>query len=340
MNVNEESVVNPGSAMPLPASVEPLHATAANEPLAGDSIETASTLGQLLRAAREKAGLSAGDIASRLRMGVKQVRALEQDEFAALPTGTFLRGFVRNFAKEVGVKPERALGLLEETHRAAMVISASAVIIPSRQNIRVPAPGGALATPRGRVLFAVGIVGVLLAAFWYWWEYVLPHRAQGGRPNTIDEANAVSVPIALPAPPAITASTEAGGAQQNGLAAPAAAQAQLSSSATTLPAAAIGEPSTPPTVEIAPAAPRPALPAGSGSLGFTFSGESWVEVIDGNGKSLLARKFRSGEAEELRGRAPFSVVIGNAQATRMAYQGKEIDLVPHTRVSVARLTIK
>ena len=75
-------------------------------------------------------------------------------------------------------------------------------------------------------------------------------------------------------------------------------------------------------------------------MGFTFSGDSWVEVIDGNGKSVLARRFKGGDVEEVVGRAPFSVVVGNAQSTRMAYNGKEIDLVPHTRVSVARVTVK
>ena len=44
--------------------------------------------------------------------------------------------------------------------------------------------------------------------------------------------------------------------------------------------------------------------------------------------------------EEVVGRAPFSIVIGNAQVTRMAYNGKEFDLLPHTRASVARVTVK
>ncbi|MEQ1517925.1 MAG: DUF4115 domain-containing protein, partial [Usitatibacteraceae bacterium] len=71
-----------------------------------------------------------------------------------------------------------------------------------------------------------------------------------------------------------------------------------------------------------------------------FTGESWVEVTDRNGKVVLDRKFKDGEAQEIVGRPPFSVVIGNAKVTRMAHDGKEIDLVPHTRVAVARLTVK
>ena len=86
--------------------------------------------------------------------------------------------------------------------------------------------------------------------------------------------------------------------------------------------------------------PRQALSVGQGLLGFTFGGESWVEVVDRTGKTVLSKRYKGGEAEEIIGVAPFSIVIGNAHVTRMAYNGKEVDLVPHTRVSVARLTVK
>ena len=101
-------------------------------------------------------------------MGVKQVRALEQDDYPALPKGTFLRGFVRNFAKEVGLKPEQALGLLEQTNQAAVAISASVVVMPSQQNISVPPQEGKLATPRARVLIAAVIACLLLTVVWWW----------------------------------------------------------------------------------------------------------------------------------------------------------------------------
>ena len=92
------------------------------------------------------------------------------------------------------------------------------------------------------------------------------------------------------------------------------------------------------TETIRPRSPVP--PAGGAALGFTFSGESWVEVIDGSGKTILSRRYRAGDAEEVSGRAPFSVVIGNAKSTRMAFNGREFDLDPHTRGAVARVTVK
>ncbi len=332
-------MVNPENSQSSPPTDMTSHDIATSR---SDVNALPKTVGELLRIAREKAGLSPGEIASRLRMGIKQVRALEQDDYLSLPKGTFLRGFVRNFAKEVGVTPDVALRLLAETHHEAASITASKVVMPSQQNISVPAPGGQLATPRARVLIAAVIATLVLAIAWYWWEYVRPHRADGGRPKAVAETKAVEVPVAVITPTEIAPSPNAGAAQENP-----SADANLAATppAALVPTASVAltpiQPLEPvAAVAAAPAKPRQTAPAGTGMLGFTFSGKSWVEVVDSTGKSVMDKTFSGGETEELIGRAPFSVVIGNAQVTRMAYNGKEIDLAPHTRASVARVTVK
>ena len=55
--------------------------------------------GELLRAARLEQGLSIEDVARQMRLSVRQVTALEEDDYTKLASGTFLRGFVRNYAK-------------------------------------------------------------------------------------------------------------------------------------------------------------------------------------------------------------------------------------------------
>lgn len=337
--MSENSTVKATDAAPTVDAAESLPT------VAGGAVESKNSVGELLRLAREKAGLSPGDVASRLRMGVKQVRALEQDDYAALPTGTFLRGFVRNFAKEVGVEPEQALGLLAENHKAAATISASVIVMPSQQNIKVAAEGGEFATPRARAFIAIAIAALLLTIVWWWWEYVRPHRAEGGLPKAVAEQKTVALPNAMQLPSASGGPIDITPAQESH--APLQVTHQISdksSGSTSLPAAPVipvVNPASPSVAaQIAPNPSRPALPAGSGQLGFTFSGVSWVEVVDRNGKTVLDRKFNEGETEEVVGRAPFSVVIGNAQVTRMAYNGKEVDLLPHTRASVARVTVK
>ena len=69
--------------------------------------------GALLRDARVARGMSVTDVASRLRMGNRQVAALEAGQFEELPEGTFLRGFARNFSKVVGADTAAVLAALE-----------------------------------------------------------------------------------------------------------------------------------------------------------------------------------------------------------------------------------
>lgn len=316
---------------------------ASNDPATTESrpAAIAVTVGALLRENREKLGLSQGDIASKLRMGVKQVAALENADYASLPVGTFLRGFVRNYARAVALNADEVLGLLERTHTGAAPIKASPVVVPKQQNIKVPAPGSELISARSRLMAAAVVLLALCAAGWYWWEFVRPTRSEAGKP-----AVTASATIALPAPRDTQATTtDAQAPAQTASVAP-----DREPVAQAAPVAKSPNPALPAAPAVSPGAaqsPVPAslravqpIPAGSGLLGFTFSGESWVEVVDASGKTLVYRRFKAGETEEVTGRTPFSILVGNAAVTRMAYNGKEFALDAHTRGAVARVTIK
>ena len=129
--------------------------TATVSPSLPGSSETPVTVGSVLREGREKLGLSPGDIANRLRMGIKQVIALENSDYTSVPTGTFLRGFVRNYAKAVALNAAEVVALLESTHGNAVAVKASHIVVPSQQNIQVPMPGSKLSLPNIRH-FGVG----------------------------------------------------------------------------------------------------------------------------------------------------------------------------------------
>ena len=74
-------------------------------------------------------------------------------------------------------------------------------------------------------------------------------------------------------------------------------------------------------------------------LTFDFRGESWIEVKDAAGATVLSGVFSSG-SQVATGRAPFEVVLGNAPAVSLRDNDKVIDLKPHTRADVARLTLE
>ena len=60
-----------------------------------------TSLGRMLREAREHLGLSVADVAAQIKFAPRQIEALEADDFKHLPEAAFLRGFVRSYAKDV-----------------------------------------------------------------------------------------------------------------------------------------------------------------------------------------------------------------------------------------------
>jgi cytoskeleton protein RodZ len=63
-------------------------------------------MGETLRTAREQQGLSLDVISQRTKIGILALRAIEENDIQSLPTGIFLRGFIRAYAREVGLDAE------------------------------------------------------------------------------------------------------------------------------------------------------------------------------------------------------------------------------------------
>lgn len=91
--------------------------------------------------------------------------------------------------------------------------------------------------------------------------------------------------------------------------------------------------------EAAEQAPAPAAKTES-ILQFTFAAPSWVNVRDGSGVTLVAQTQPAGNSRTFKGTPPFDLVIGNAQAVGLIYNGAVVDLAPHVYNTVARLKLE
>src|ERR1700740_2633690 len=72
--------------------------------------------GRMLARLRAERKLSVADVAQRLKYGVRQIEALEAEEFDRLPGATFVRGMVRGYAKLLEIDPEPILASLERCY--------------------------------------------------------------------------------------------------------------------------------------------------------------------------------------------------------------------------------
>lgn len=295
-------------------------------------------LGQVLAAERERQGLSRVDIAQRLHMSAWQVEALEGGDYSRLPRGTFLRGFVRNYARALGLDPEVALDSLASAVPAA---PAPRIVVPT-QNIRFDPLGQRFASPWFRASGVAAVAFLLALAATYWWIFVRP-------------APPAATTAARKEAPAPTARGPSESPTPQNL-----AVAPVSAPEPVVPREAPKEETPPPeepkAVPAEGAARRSVKPAdevrpivkvqetravrGERTLRLRFKGPSWVEIKERGGKVLLAKLNEAGSEAEVSGRPPFSVVVGNAPGVTMLYDDREFPLEPHTKVAVARFTLE
>lgn len=75
--------------------------------------EFADSIGELLRSKREAKKLSLNDINRDTKMSVKVLKALEQEDFGSFESEIYLKGFLKNYAKFLGLDAEYVLRMLE-----------------------------------------------------------------------------------------------------------------------------------------------------------------------------------------------------------------------------------
>jgi cytoskeleton protein RodZ len=280
-------------------------------------------LGQLLAAERERHGMSRADAAQRLHMSAWQIEALEIGDYERLPKGTFLRGFVRNYTKLLGLNSQAALDALAHVAPAS---PAPGIVVPS-QNIRFDPLGDRLSSPYVKAWTFAGVAFALALAATYWWIFVRPAPPVGQalkkeaitRPQPENLA-AAPVPAAEAVAPRDAPRLEPPPREQENVA---------------------PRPVRPPDVVPAAVSTPAARPApGARTVKLRFKGPSWVEIRERSGKVLLQRLNEPGSEAEVSGRPPFSVVVGNAPDVVMLYDDREFSLEPHTKVAVARFTLE
>lgn len=281
--------------------------------------ENAAGPGARLRAAREAAGLSLDQVAQQLKLAPRQVRALEEEDFAQLPGRTFARGFVRNYARLLNLDGEDLLSLLPDTARAP-ALEAPTLHSTGAKMAELPTTN---VTRPGFTRWAIPIVLVACiigAAVYEWYRGALapPGETKG---------------IVLPTPAAIAPEATSNDEPPH---LPAAGPTPPVTSA----APPVGEDTAAPIAAAEAATPAPdAVAAIPAPLQLRYRGPSWTEIRDRDGQVLISRLVARGSEQSIRGRGPFDIVIGNAREVILLYRGAPVDLSRYTRQNVAHLRL-
>jgi cytoskeleton protein RodZ len=284
-----------------------------------------TTVGRRLAAAREALGLSVADVARQIKLSVHQVEALEADDLAHLPKSpVIVKGFVRNYARLVQLDADQLLGTVhgvpgsgsevKRTSRRREVVTFER---PSRPWLKA-------------VLGVLLIVAILLGAY----EYHMDPDFFGepAAPPAVDRPPAGLRP--KPAPSLANAPLQKADPEPSALPSPAAD----APGAAAEPASVAG-PVIPASAAVG-TLPTAAASSGAGIVRFRLERDSWIEVKDRDGNRIMNQLCKAGTEKSVQGIPPLQLVVGAASGVKVEWNDQPVNIVPFTKVDVARFTLE
>lgn len=283
-----------------------------------------ATAGAMLKAAREKRGLHIAALAAAIKVPQRKLEALESDRYEELLDLTFTRALAQSICRTLKIDAQPVLERLPQVPGAAPKLQhvSNGLNAPFRERPGrdEPADWSWLGRPvvwgTLLVLLAAGVLAFAPSRFL--------DRLKGALPLAPGASSPASSPVSV-LPPAGAASNVVEVVPTS----PVVGGAVTSTS--------LGVPAAVETPAVT--APAATVPAGAGLLGLKATGETWVEVQDARGQTLLSRKVAAGESLGLNGDVPLRVTIGNATNTQLTFRGQLVDLKANTEGNVARLQL-
>lgn len=307
-------------------------------------------IGTKLREARLQARHKLADIARALNLAEANLKAIEEGRFRDLPGPTYAIGFVRSYARHLGLDADAAVAAARDEIRYS----------PGHSRLAFPTPSAGGGAPRRSLLLASAVLLAVVYGGWYYLTQprggldlipAVPERlaelAAGPLPSSETPAPVPSgdpgageaAALAAIAPAAGPAPASAGEAPLPAATAPSAqlgaanAAAPAAAAATAVEVAALEDGSPPP---IPPAADQPAegvnayvphvygAAYGTTRVTLVASGESWVQVRGPGDELLLTRMLRAGDKYVVPDRSDLTLVTGNAGALSFVVDGQAL----------------
>ncbi|ROM55173.1 Cro/Cl family transcriptional regulator [Pseudomonas poae] len=308
--------------------------------------------GETLRQARESNGWSLAEVALKLNLTSTSLANLEAGAFDKLPGHTFARGYIRAYAKLLGI--DQAVLVQEFDQFTGTDSQGSNVHGLGRIEEPVRVSHTIL-----RIVSLLLLIAVIGGGF-VWWQDQTSQRTKDLTSNAMEHVEVESAdgttqihPLDEPEDQAVAegqAAPEAPVATEQPApeTAPAATAVAPAPATPAAPVAQAHTPATPAPATPAPAAPAapaisppttPALIAGDGHVQITFIADCWTQVTDGNGKVLFSGLKRKGDTLDQGGKPPLTLRLGYARGAQVAYNGQPVDVAPFTSGETARLKL-
>ncbi|RJX74313.1 DUF4115 domain-containing protein [Vibrio sinensis] len=294
---------------------------------------TIEAAGTILKNKRIELGLTQKQVADRLRLRVSMIENIENNQFESDQVATFTRGYLRSYAKVVGVPEAEVLCALEDCGDAQLeeqpMQSFSGKTKRERHDNRI-------------MVLTWGIFAVILAISSVWWwqnqENGLDEFAVPADSTVAEVVTEVQEPADMDTVSDAVSSNEPELAVDANITEALPAETDNAATDTTdTPATTEATAETPAAEVIASEVVE--KPVVANLLEMSFNDDCWIQVKDATGKTLATGIKKGGESLQLAGTAPYKVILGAPENVSMTLASEPVDLSRYTSGKVARFTL-
>ena len=288
--------------------------------------------GQLLRNAREQLGWTREQVASRIHLRLTLIAAIEADTYDKHTSHTFIRGYLRAYAKLVGIPEETILAAYDKLGLTPPDnIDMQSFSRRSRQQAN---------DSRLKVVTWLVIL-VLIALSIAWWWQSTARRSAGDEALAASEMGTEQTMSVASVTPAVDVADPVLPVASDAVA----TEVVVSDAAATVPAvvaatsAALSTEASAAEAILAPAETIATEPGKAPQLKMSFTADCWLDVKDAKGKTLFSGLKKANDELVLEGPEPLKFIIGAPMAVNIEYQGKSIDMSRYNNGRTARLSL-
>jgi len=308
--------------------------------------ENTSTVlpGQKLKKARENRNLGQEDIAKELKLDLRFVKALEEGRLNELPQPVYTAGYVRAYSKLVGLLPDEIVSEYSSYQKASTPSNTKT----KKEKEQIPSHYRAVQTdlPKSfsvgssqnedkrkfNLLISLLAIVVVFAIIWHFSDKSSDPVISETTPGSNAESNTKNgastgaedgaadkkiIDLELPSPKSQT--------DENGLNQNKEQNVKLNQTSESEDKEIVNE-----LVKNADKLTE---------LSLHYNEDSWVDIRDATGKSIIRRLGVAGRSNTVSGIAPFEVLLGYSPGVSIEYDGKPFDMSEHSKKRVARFVI-
>ena len=323
--------------------------------------------GKILRERRESLGFTQQQIASKIYLKASQINDLEEDNLDSNASITFTKGYIRNYAKQLGLVPEEIVAQFEQYHNN---------LEPPSTKLQSFSRRVAKQTHDDRWMMVTYIILLLIVAGVVVWWYQQPNDENGVEIPLLDriKGEATTLPVAGDTADenkvgsdgvGVTTSVEDDAPEENTLAVEQTDDASLTNDVVGSASEANDTSSNERVNSVVEASSEPSSSASSLdnnneqsavvddtqtlsitesdvapiSMTFTFVDDCWVNIVDATDEAIAYGVKKAGRVMQIQGLPPVEVTLGAPENVRLSVNGEPVDISAYQNGRTARFSL-